>query len=228
MGKKAIVTDAIYEHPDFEGLTTHTRFLFTCMLIESDPEGRVCSDLKWMKRRFFGHEPHTTLSRLGGWLATLVDRGLCSPCPTPVNRVHGGLNYCQITNFKANNPAKGRAKGMEGKGKGNVTPPNPPTGGGSEESEIEEIVFELHGIVGGSERDILRAVKRVGHTIEDVQSWRIFLRDWGKQNSQFTHPGRACRAEVLGNKSPETSTLSLNGDGGIDEIMRNLKLGGAS
>lgn len=227
MAKKAIVTDAPYSHPDFHGLSEGSRVLYTWLLIEADAEGRVPIDPSWIKQRVFAWYPTLSVTRVGQRLDPLLARGLIEVCSPPRSHVEHDLKYGQITNFKENNPRKGRHKGREGKVIEGNNPPNPPTGGGSEESEIEEIVFELHGIVGGAERDILRAVKRVGHTLADVNVWREFLLSWGKQNSQFTHPGRACRAEVLGNKLPENSTLSLNGDGpDLEDMIKKINLGG--
>ena len=215
MPKRRMVADSIFSHPDFYGLPDFARLIYLAMLLSTDDEGRCVVSPEWLRNRVWGASGvrAKSIASVREVLRKMHGRGLVRAQIEHISSKTSDVKYGYITNFNEHNTLKSGRKRREENRREENNPPNPPQGGRSAESEeIEFVVFELHSIVGGSESDILRAVKRVGHTVEDAQTWRQFLKNWGKQNPQFTHPGRACRAEVLGNRTPELSTLTIQQD----------------
>ena len=101
---RRLISSEIFSHPVLMPLPSTATLLWIGLIVETDGDGRVCVDPKWLKRRLFGSRTRPALSQLERYVDLFESQnmlrtylGLTQNAPS--TNLSPRLKYAQITNF---------------------------------------------------------------------------------------------------------------------------------
>lgn len=103
-GRQRMVSEAIFESADFDGISFVGTTVYVGLLIQSDDGGRVCIDPEWVRRRLCHRRGinRVTTHRIGQCIGQFIERGIITRCPPPSSS-RSSLSYGQLSLFHHHN-----------------------------------------------------------------------------------------------------------------------------
>ena len=107
-GRQRMISEAIFNSPDFMGMTTFDVLMYVGMVIYANDDGVVCAEVDWLRNRLLSgtlRSPKDARKRLIGYLTEGLRRKILLPSPPPAG-AYEGHKYVQINNWERHNRTK--------------------------------------------------------------------------------------------------------------------------